>query len=257
MTNTISIAYQLRIFTLLELADAINRDNPTLVSKLLQRWLKQGLVTQIRRNLYCMIDLATGLPVCNKYEIGSHLSKSSYISYHSALEFHGLAHQPFNEVFVTSRTRFNPFQYNEVDYTYCRQTTDNITGVLTPAGNTFVRVSDVELTLLDCFDRIDRAGGIEELLHCMESIVILNEEKLSAYLAGFNKAFLYQKTGYLLEQIKGQAHISDTFLGLCREKGTKSIKRLTNNDESDTFVNRWRMYVPQTIIERGIDYELI
>ena len=74
--------------------------------------------------------------------------------------------------------------------------------MMTPKGNSYVRVTDVESTLLDCFDRIDRAEGIEELLHCMEGIVLLNEERLIDYLARYDKAFLYQKTGYLLERIK-------------------------------------------------------
>lgn len=139
--------------------------------------------------------------------------------------------------------------------TYCRQTKE-IVGMMTPKGNPYVRVTDVESTLLDCFDRIDRAGGIEELLHCMEGIVLLNEERLIDYLARYDKAFLYQKTGYLLERIKEQANISESLLELCRAKGTKSVKWLTNNEESDTFVNKWRMYVPQELTSKE-EYELI
>ena len=92
-------------------------------------------------------------------------------------------------------------------------------GVITPKGNPLVRVTDLERTLLDCFDRIDRAGGIEELLHCMESVVLLDENKLSGYLKLYNKSFLYQKTGFLLERIKDRAHVSDEFICTCREKG--------------------------------------
>ncbi|MDY5034261.1 MAG: hypothetical protein SO064_07220, partial [Prevotella sp.] len=69
-------------------------------------------------------------------------------------------------------------------------------------------------------------------------------------LARYDKAFLYQKTGYLLERIKEQANISESLLELCRAKGTKSVKWLTNNEESDTFVNKWRMYVPQKLKSR-------
>lgn len=257
MTDIFGIAYRLRIFTLCELMKATSESNTLQLSKLLQRWQQQGVAVQVRRNLYCMVDLSTGLPLCNKYEIGSHLSESSYISYHSALEFHGLAHQPFNEVFVSSLSRFNSFCHDDVDYVYCRQAANNIEGIGSPKGNPFVRITDMERTLLDCFDRIDRAGGIEELLHCMEGITLLDEEKLTTYLAAFNKVFLYQKTGYLLERIKEQAHITDPFIELCRTKGTKSVKWLTNNDESDTFVNRWRLYVPQALTEKDMEDELI
>lgn len=257
MTDVLGIAYRLRIFTLCELVDAVSDSNPLQISKLLQRWQHHGMAVQVRRNLYCMVDLSTGLPVCNRYEIGSHLSESSCVSYHSALEFHGLAHQPFNEVLVSSRSRFSSFRYDDVDYVYCRQTANGAGGVVVPKGNPLVRVTDVEQTLLDCFDRIDRAGGIEELLHCMEGIVMLDEEKLTGYLAASGKAFLYQKTGYLLERIKEQARVSNSFIELCRKNGTKSVKWLTNNDESDTFVNRWRLYVPGVLIEKGTEYELV
>ena len=155
----------------------------------------------------------------------------------------------YRRIFRKSMTRFNPFSFDDVDYTYCRQTKE-IVGMMTPKGNPYVRVTDMESTLLDCFDRIDRAGGIEELLHCMEGIVLLNEERLIDYLARYDKAFLYQKTGYLLERIKEQANISESLLELCRAKGTKSVKWLTNNEESDTFVNKWRMYVPQELTSK-------
>lgn len=225
------------------------------VKGLLARYKQQGWVVSIRRNTYCMVDIASGQPVCDKYEIGSHLSSTACVSYHTALEFHGLAHQPFSEVFVKSQSRFNNLVFEGVGYTYCRQTKE-IIGAMSPKGNPYVRVTDVESTLLDCFDRIDRAGGIEELLHCMESIVRLDEEKIIRYLEQCGKAFLYQKTGYLLERIKEQAHLSDFLIELCRAEGAKSVKWLTNDDESDTYVSKWCLYVPQELTSKE-QYELV
>lgn len=98
MTELLSILYKLRIFTLDELSEAL-KDKVKSVEALLARYKQQGWIVAIRRNTYCMKDIASGLPVCDKYEIGSHLSHTACISYHTALEFHGLAHQPFNEVF--------------------------------------------------------------------------------------------------------------------------------------------------------------
>lgn len=145
MTELLSILYKLRIFTLDELSEAL-KGKVKSVEALLARYKQQGWIVAIRRNTYCMKDIASGLPVCDKYEIGSHLSHTACISYHTALEFHGLAHQPFNEVFVKSMTRFNPFSFDDVDYTYCRQTKE-IVGMMTPKGNPYVRVTDVESTL--------------------------------------------------------------------------------------------------------------
>ncbi|AZS29581.1 type IV toxin-antitoxin system AbiEi family antitoxin domain-containing protein [Butyricimonas faecalis] len=254
MIEQLNILYRLRIFTIEELSEVLNGKLKS-VKGLIARYKQQGWIVSIRRNTYCMVDIASKQPVCDKYEIGSHLSHTACISYHTALEFHGLAHQPFNEVFVKSLSRFNSFSFEDVDYTYCRQTKE-IIGVMTPKGNPYVRVTDIESTLLDCFDRIDRAGGIEELLHCMEAIVLLDEEKIINYLEKNDKTFLYQKTGYLLERIKEQANISDSLIELCRTKGTKSVKWLTNDEDSDTFVSKWRMYVPQELTSKE-EYELI
>ena len=135
MTELLSILYKLRIFTLDELSEAL-KDKVKAVEALLARYKQQGWIVAIRRNTYCMKDIASGLPVCDKYEIGCHLSPTACISYHTALEFHGLAHQPYNEVFAKSMTRFNSFSFDDVDYTYCRQTKE-IVGMMTPKGNPY------------------------------------------------------------------------------------------------------------------------
>lgn len=254
MTDVLSISYQMRIFTLSALSVALGRSVSSL-SSMLQRWQRQGITMQIRRNLYCMVDPVSGQPTVSKYEIGSHLASSAYINYHTALEFHGIAHQPFNEVMVSCKSRITPFSFDDTDYHIFQDKLGTI-GVVTPKGNPLVRVTNLERTLIDCFDRIDRAGGIEELQHCMESVVLLDENKLSDYLKLYNKSFLYQKTGFLLEQIKDRVHISDEFINTCRVMGKNHVKWLTNSDESDTFIKEWQLYVPQLITNEQV-YELI
>ena len=77
--------------------------------ELLRNYSQKGLITQIRRNLYSVTDLATKATMANKFEIGSNISASSYISYHSALEYHGITHQQFFTLYVSSESRFNNF----------------------------------------------------------------------------------------------------------------------------------------------------
>ena len=254
MTDIVNILYKLRVFTLKELADTIDGKLKS-VESLIERYKKKGWIRSIRRNTFCVVDMASGLPVCDKFEIGSHLSDTACIAYHSAMEFHGMAHQPFYETFVKSKSRFNSFSSGDFMFTYCRQTKET-GGVITPKWNPYVRVTDLECTLIDCFDRIDRAGGIEELMHCLEAVAMVNEYKLIEYLSRHNKAFLYQKTGFLLESIKDQASISDSCIELCHEKGGKNVKWLTNNDESDAYVKEWNLYVPHQLISKE-EYELI
>ena len=65
MTELLSILYKLRIFTLDELSEAL-KDKVKAVEALLARYKQQGWIVAIRRNTYCMKDIASGLPVCDK-----------------------------------------------------------------------------------------------------------------------------------------------------------------------------------------------
>jgi len=41
--------------------------------------------------------------------------------------------------------------------------------------DSLVKVTDIERTIVDCFDRIARAGSMEELIHSISLITYLNE----------------------------------------------------------------------------------
>lgn len=69
--------------------------NENTAKDLLYNYKKQKLICMIRRNLYAATDLATKKCVAAKFEIGSNISPSPYISYHTVLEYQGVAHQIF------------------------------------------------------------------------------------------------------------------------------------------------------------------
>lgn len=254
--TTIASIYQLRIFTLQDLTNSIGMTRSA-ASGALARWQQQGFVKMVRRNLYVVIDLATGTPIADKYELASCISTASYVGWHTALEFHGFAHQPFYNAFVANEKRFSNFRFEDIDYEYCAMPFHNSedNGIISPNANKYVRVTDIERTIVDCCDKIDRAGGAEELLHCIDGITMLNESKLAKYLALYGKAFLYQKVGYILEQSPHRQNISNDFLKMCHNLGAIHTKRLTGTDVSNKYVSKWKLYVPQIFLANN--YELI
>ena len=253
---TIASLYQLRVFSLHDLINHLGMTRSA-ASGALARWQEQGIVKMVRRNLYVAIDLTTGTPIADKYELASCISTASYVGWHTALEFHGFAHQPFYNAFVANGKRFSKFRFEDVDYEYCAMPFDDTenNGIISPNANMYVRVTDIERTIVDCSDKIDRAGGAEELLHCINSITMLNESKLIKYLALYDKAFLYQKVGYILEQSLHSQNISNDFIKMCLSRGAIHTKRLTSNDLSNHYVSKWKLYVPQIFSTNN--YELI
>lgn len=221
-------------------------DNINTGKDLLLNYKKQNLIVQIRRNLYSVTDLATKATVANKFEIGSHVSDSAYISYHSALEYHGIAHQVFFTLYISSETRFNDFEFEDMQYLYCKSNISE--GIETPPMNSLIRVTNIERTVIDCLDRIDRAGGLEELIHCLSMINYLDEKKLISYLNLYNKAFLFKKAGFILKNFQANMKLSDEFISLCHQIGAPHVKYLTEPAESDTFHKDWNIYAPKNIL---------
>jgi predicted transcriptional regulator of viral defense system len=131
--------------------------------------------------------METGEPVPNRYRIGSNITKTAYISRHSAFEYYGCSNQVFYEVYVSGNNRFAAFNYDNVTYLYIApRINDGIE--LKPDG---VRVTDMERTVLDSINNFEKIAGLEELLRCLELIPFANEDKLLAYLELYGKQALY------------------------------------------------------------------
>ena len=221
-------------------------DNENAAKELLRRYKQEGLISQIRRDLYVSTDLVTKNSSASKYEIASQINSSSYLSYHAALEYHGLAHQIFYEMQVSSKERFNNFEYDGVSYIYAESKSD--AGVVVPPADTLIRVTDLERTVLDCINQIDRSGGLEEMIDCFALITYVNENKLEDYLKLFNKQTLYQKTGFVLSYFQKEMKLSDAFFELCKSKIGKSIRYMTDRLESNTYFSEWKVYAPKNIL---------
>ena len=50
--------------------------------------------------------------VADKFEIGSNVTETAYVSHHSAFEYHGVMNQVYYEVYVSSESKFKNFEFN-------------------------------------------------------------------------------------------------------------------------------------------------
>ncbi len=244
MKSYIEEFHNRKLFRFKDIVNLIGNENTA--KDLLFNYKKQKLICQIRRDLYAVTDIATKECIPTKYEIGSNITSSSYISYHAALEYHGIAHQLFYDLYVASEGRFNNFEFGGINYLYCESKINS--GVYAPSLDSLVKITDIERTVIDCFDRIDRAGGLEELLHSISLITYLNEEKLKQYVDEYDKAVLYQKAGFILSYFQQQTKISNNFISYCKKNIGKSVRYLTTREESPVFFNEWNLCAPKNIL---------
>lgn len=225
---------------------------------LMQNYMSRGLVSSVRRNLFAANDLATGLPIPTRYEIGSRITPTSYISYHSALEYHGFAQQLGFVVYVASKKKFRPFSFNDYDYQYCQSFMEE--GVINPMTDTLVSVTNVERTIVDCVDRIDLAGGWEEMLSSLEMIYRPDFTLIELYLKKYGKKTLYAKMGLMAEYFSLQWNTPKEFITKCSEICKRHLSYFTAKEESRAYNKTWNIYVPQSMqmyMKKSNNHEII
>lgn len=251
MNKYLNLAFKMRIFHLSEFADKTGMSIFS-ASTVLNRWKKAGLVYQIRRDLYCMKNPVGNIPAVHKFEVACKISNTSFLSHHSALEFHGLGHQIFNVVMVSDNAAFRSFSFDDCDYqSYI--TKIGMNGVITSWINPNVRVTDLERTFVDCIDRVGRAGGAEELFHCFEGLYKMDFFKIEQYLNIYNKVCLFKKVGYVAERLRDTVDVPEDFVAKCREIGKATVSNFSATEKCDVFVKEWNLYIPLVIVKEDGD----
>ena len=214
----------------------------------IERLMKRDLVRKVRKNIYSVVNPATGQLVATRYQIACAITATAHISHHSAFEYYGLANQVFYEVYVSSETKFNHFEYDHLTYKYVASRMRE--GVVEAKNTTGVRITDLERTVIDSIKDFNKIGGFEELLNCLEGIHYLDEKKLKRYLDIYNIQGLYQRVGFLLEHAQKEMQLSKQFIDYCKGKIGKSRRYLLSDTKDDSVYNsEWELMVPEGLFE--------
>ncbi|MCM1136052.1 MAG: transcriptional regulator [Clostridium sp.] len=220
---------------------------------LVYSYQKRGYIERVKRNLYVAISLETRQPLLSRYQIGSCLFPDACISHHSAFEIYGYGSQVFYECYVATKSCFVDFNYNGVIY-HRVEKKENLEEI----KNGRITYTSLEQTVVDSIRDYEKIAGLEEVVRCFMLIPGLNEDRLKSCLEKNNNGFLYQKCGYLFEQLQDTLHISDLFLEMCRQRSSKAKRYLMKEQAGAVLNAKWRLYTPQSLmqlIDKGvIDY---
>lgn len=210
-----------------------------------KRLMKEGVVVKIRNNMYTCISGETGAPVANRFQIASHITPTSYVSHHTAMEYYGITDQVYYEVYVSSETSFRDFTFD--GYTYRYIASRNSEGIEKQLYSGGIAVTNLERTIVDSIKDMDKISGIEEVVQNVESVRRMQEKRLLKYLELYQNQFLYQKMGYLLWQYKEQMGLSDLFFEKCKKQIGKSKRYLTRDQDGGRYNDTWKLVVPENL----------
>lgn len=212
------------------------------------RLMKDGMVKKIRSNMYSCVNPSTGQVFASRFQIACAISESAYISHHSAIEFHGLANQVYNVAYVSSKSKFNDFDFDSVTYKYISSKID--IGIEVVRNTIGVKVTDLERTVVDSIKDSEKISGLEEVINAIKAISYLDQNKLLLYLEAYEIQALYQKAGYILRYLKDEFELTESFFDICLSKAGKSTRYLSNAPNMDSFYdNEWRLVVPYSFLD--------
>ena len=139
----------------------------------------------------------------DSFVIANFLAPDGGIAYWSAMNYHGLTEQFVNVVFVQSSKRKNEeLTINGSRYKFIKVNSRKITGYKTIGyGNHTYKITDLEKTLVDCFDLPHLAGWYQEIIKAFNKAKI-NQNRLIKYCKTIDNASVIKRLAFLSELLE-------------------------------------------------------
>ena len=195
--------------------------------------------------------------MADKFLAASRLRPDGVIGYHCALEIHGYNYsewdiaqviapgQPKLHVtpritcrFVVPRAPFDPSSKEDV--------------VSIDRLGLEVKVTTLERTIVDLFDRYDLAGGIDELFNSLGLINRIHEDRLVNQVRALANASAAGAIGFWLEQ--AELNVSHETLDALRTLAPKTLRYALGTRRGEgRAVRAWRVILPERLVEQGFE----
>ena len=146
---------------------------------ILDSYLGKGMIKRVRRGLYYAVNLENRNAPANRYLVASKINKTACLSYHTAFELYGLAHQASFVIYIESDKIFSDFRFEGTEYKYAGKGIKE--GAVSHKQNSKIRVTDLERTIVESINRLDYCGGIHELDEILEICPMINGERILKY----------------------------------------------------------------------------
>lgn len=181
------------------LAGIFDLDRPQAYS-LLERLTRQGLTVAVEKGKYLLVGLEPERVLGNPLFIATQLAHPAYVSYWSALHYHGLTEQVPHTVFVATTRKKRPLAFQGHRFRYVTIKPDKFFGYRRESvGDLPVVMADPEKALIDSLDQPRYAGGMAEVAHALAAAAPeLDIPLLLDYAARMDDRSLASRLGYLL-----------------------------------------------------------
>lgn len=225
--------YEIQLFKFSEIEQLLEQKFDNL-SEILENLVDKELLVRIERGKFCKQSFR------NEYVIGTFVVENSAVAYWSALNLHGLTEQFSNTVFIQTTHQKNDKSILGTSYKFVKIAPHKKAGIIYNGyGNLQYPITDVEKTIVDCFDLPQHSGGYAELIRAVGQAQ-MQPTKLVEYCQAANNIAVTKRIGYLVEllQITGMG----PFINFARNQVNNRYNLFDPQglDEGE-FVAEWRL----------------
>lgn len=105
-----------KVFNFEDICELTGNDNTA--KSLIKAELEKNHIQKIQHNLYVVCDLQSQKPIASPYQIGSKITKDSFISYRSALEYYAKIQSTSRIICVSAKRKFKTLRFKGYSYKY-------------------------------------------------------------------------------------------------------------------------------------------
>lgn len=225
--------YEIRLFKFSEIEQLLLQKFDNL-SEILENLVDKKLLIRIEKGKFCRQSFK------DEYVIGTFIAENSAVAYWSALNLHGLTEQFSNTVFIqTTHKKYDKLILG-TSYKYVKIAPHKKVGIIHNGyGNLKYPITDVEKTIVDCFDLPQYSGGYAELIRAVGQAQI-QSSKLAEYCKAVNNIAVTKRIGYLVELL--QITDMNPFIDFAKEQVNNRYNLFDPQglDEGE-FVAEWRL----------------
>lgn len=246
------------VFTTDEFAAANQHTKRESKHSLLAYNRRSGRLINIRRGLYAVVPdgMAAESYMVNPYLVAAKATTDAVLAYHSALSFHGYAYSQFSTVtYLTAQKEAKKFDFQGSDYVGVTQPLSLLRRRKTNFGveeadqiGMSVRVTSLERTLVDCFDRLDLTGGLEEVWRSLQMVPQLRVREIGEYSRLLGNAVTTAKVGVFLQLNREHFRVKEEDLELLRKHRPSNKCYMVPGERGGKLVSEWNLVVPQYVL---------
>lgn len=225
--------YEILLFTFDDIEERIKRKFENL-NEVLENLVHKKLLTRIERGKFCRPNFR------DENVIGTFVVEQSAVAYWSALNLHGLTEQFSNTIFIQTTHKKKDKELLGTPYKFVKIAPSKHTGIIWNGyGNLKYPITDIEKTIVDCFDQPQYSGGYAELISAFGQADV-HAERLITYCKAVDNIAVTKRIGFLAELFARTS--LQNFIDFAKAQVNKKYNLIDpQGNEKGEFIADWKL----------------